>query len=609
MRPLPMSLEPIPGESLVSYLLRLAYRLSVPPLHLARMTGWANGMHNSHLDRKLLLGIAPPQAESFARLARLTTAEVAALTLSSWRDRYPPIARSMPGCGRSSRSDSWLFISSPRFCPSCLAGDGTAAWQLHSGPWRKIWHLPVVFACVEHQEFLLDACPHCGQSSTGPLIHRMNDNTLHPAQCRRPLADAPAPGRKTPACGGRLDGPAAARHDPGPRPTQALLDFQQSILSRLTPSVPAHEASQYFTDLRLIAALISTSWPHGRHLTDAEPAGKIAAHIHGQRHSEPGTPPTRRTSDPPPRDPAACAALLSAAQLLHDEEDLEGTLSRFARAAFNSRPSRTPWARIFARHEDTCSERLRTAAETVTRSFRKTGGCRGTRAPIRDDYRPEHIAAFLQPDWYQRHLARFSGMAPKIIRRTAAVRLVQWATGGPQGDAATYLGINPGQVQFKAASGTRVWTQARFEPSDFDAALRELAAELRAPSRPLINYLRRRQALQKWALGTGTWETLVSKLPPIPGPVRPVVDDRKRQDASIYVWTQVTCGEHLFAPRPIEASQPAHIQREWAQRRNTTWFQLTRPDPLRHYADLRKALTRYATQLARDIDAGKPPAT
>ena len=76
-----MSLEPIAGESLVSYLLRLAYRLSLPPLHLARMAGWANGPRHDHLARKLLLDISPPQAEASARLARLTTEEVAALTL------------------------------------------------------------------------------------------------------------------------------------------------------------------------------------------------------------------------------------------------------------------------------------------------------------------------------------------------------------------------------------------------------------------------------------------------------------------------------------------------------------------------------------------------
>lgn len=605
-----MSLEPIAGESLVSYLLRLAHRLSLPPLHLARMAGLASGPRHSHIARKLLLDIAPPQAEAFARLARLTTGEVTTLTLSSWQARYPPIARAMPDRGRPLWPDSWLFITSPRFCPSCLAGDGTAAWQLHRGPWRKAWHLPVVFACVEHQEFLLDACPHCGQgrSSPEPLIHRMNDNILHPAQCRRPLAGVPAPGRKTPACGGRLDDLAAARCHLNPRPAHALLDFQQSLLTRLTPPVPAREAREYFTDLRLTAALISTSWPQERHLARAGPAGKIAAHVHNQRHGANGIPRNRRILDPLPRDPAACAALLSAAQLLLDQDDLEDVVSRFARAASSSRPSRTPWARIFARHQDTCSERLRAAAEPVTRTFRKSGGCRGTRAPVRDDYRPEHIAAFLQPDWYQRHLARFSGMAPKIVRRTAAVRLVQWAIGGSQGNAATYLGINPGQAQFKTASGTRPWAQARFQPADFDAALRELAAELQTPRQPLIDYLRRRQALQEWALGASTWEALVSELPPIPGPVRPVVDDRKRQDASAFIWTQVTCGEHLFAPRPIEAGQPSHLQREWAQRRNTTWFQLTRPDPLRHYADLRKALTQYAEQLARDIDAGRSPA-
>jgi hypothetical protein len=604
MRPLPMSLEPITGESLVSYLLRLAYRLSLPPLHLARMAGWASGLHHNYVTRKLLLDIAPSQAEAFARLTRLTTGEVAALTLSSWQDRYPPVARSMPDRRPLPRPDSWLFITSPRFCPTCLAGDGTAAQQLHGGPWRKIWHLPVVFACVKHQQFLLHACPHCGQGHTsrGPLIHRINDNTLRPAQCRRPLPGMPAPGR--PSCGGRLDDPAAARRDLNPRPAQALLDFQQSLLTRLTPSVPAREASEYFTDLRLIAALISTSWPQGRHLVSAESAGKIAAHVHDEAH---GAPPDRRILDRLPRDPHACAALLSAAHLLLGEEDLEGALSQFARPASSSRPSTTPWARIVARHEDTCSGRLRAAAEPMTCNFRKIGGCRGTRAPLRDDYRPEHIAAFLQPDWYQRHLARFSGMAPKIVRRAAAVRLVQWAMGGSQGDAATYLGINPGQVQFKAASGTRLWAQASFHPADLDTALRELAAELRTPRQPLIDYLRRRQALQEWALDISTWEILVSELPPIPGPVRPIVGDRKRQDASIFVWTQVTCGEHLFAPRPLEAGQPSHIQREWAQRRSATWFQLSRPDPLRHYADLRKALTQYARQLARDIDAGRPP--
>ncbi len=63
MHPLPRSLEPLTGESLVSYLLRLSHRLGLPPLHLARMAGLANGFHRNRISRKLLLDLAPSQVE------------------------------------------------------------------------------------------------------------------------------------------------------------------------------------------------------------------------------------------------------------------------------------------------------------------------------------------------------------------------------------------------------------------------------------------------------------------------------------------------------------------------------------------------------------------
>jgi hypothetical protein len=69
----------------------------------------------------------------------------------------------------------------------------------------------------------------------------------------------------------------------------------------------------------------------------------------------------------------------------------------------------------------------------------------------------------------------------------------------------------------------------------------------------------------------------------------------------------VTQGEHIFAPRPLEAAQPPEIQQQWAARRNTTWFQLSRPNPLGHCADLRDVLAKYAQRLARDIDSGADP--
>ncbi|MEV0537702.1 TniQ family protein [Kitasatospora sp. NPDC050463] len=45
--------------------------------------------------------------------------------------------------------DDWLFNKVPRYCPRCLAGDGTAIQQ-HGAPWKKAWPLPVAFVCPVH---------------------------------------------------------------------------------------------------------------------------------------------------------------------------------------------------------------------------------------------------------------------------------------------------------------------------------------------------------------------------------------------------------------------------------------------------------------------------
>ncbi|KAA6222963.1 hypothetical protein CP973_14465 [Streptomyces albofaciens JCM 4342] len=598
MHPLPRSLEPLTGESLVSYLLRLSHRLGLPPLHLARMAGLANGFHRNRISRKLLLDLAPSQVEGFAHLTGLSPQEVTHLTLLSWHDRYPSIMRSLDQFQRT-WADPWLFLSSPRFCTSCLAGDSTTTQRLHGGPWHKSWHLPVVFACIRHEQFLEPFCPHCGRPSSGSefLIPRVNDNTLHPAQCRWTSAEPHAKKRMTRACGGWLN--EASPHCVQPRPTAASLGFQQAILTRLSSPAPAAETAAYFTDLRVVATLISTSWPQARELMDTASAEKVDVYVRGRRG-----PHERQARDAPPRDPVVCAAVLQAADQVLAAEGLSGVLSHFIRAAFRTSPSHTPWVRLLARHENACSERLQAATEPLTRAFRKVGGSQGIRAPIRDDYRAEHIPAFLEHDWYQRHLARFSGHAPKFLRRAAAVQLVQWSMGGSRSDAAAFLGINPSRVQFKVASEPRFWAQAGCDPTELDTALRELASQLGAHPHLFVDYRRRREALQDWALDRTTWIVLINKMQPLPGSIRPDFDDRKRQEASVFVWTQVTQGEHLFAPRTIAARQPSSVRRRWAQRRSTTWFQLTRPDPLPHYADLRRVLGDYARQLTSTIDSG-----
>ena len=96
---------------------------------------------------------------------------------------------------------------------------------------------------------------------------------------------------------------------------------------------------------------------------------------------------------------------------------------------------------------------------------------------------------------------------------------------------------------------------------------------------------------------------ITGRLRSVPGPVQPTLDDRKRQEASAFTWACVTGGGPRFAPRPIEEMQPEQVRRTWIARRGSTWWQLTRPDPLNYYAELRKLLIEHARHLAGRIDS------
>jgi len=589
-RPLARSLDPLTGESLSGYLLRLACRLHLTPLHLARLTGCADGTTTTPLGRRLLLDL---DIHGFARTTRLTQNEAATLTLIPWADRYPPVTRSRSRATRAAPIDDWLFNNSTRYCPQCLAGDGSPIQQQYGGPWKKIWHLPISFACPDHLVFLQQGCPRHRPSEREiwRLITQTADSTLHPAQCRQP--DYPGgPGRKGPSCGVRLDQPWGTGY---PHPSPGMMETQQRLLDLLDPRHPAEDAGRNFTDLRVVTALLCASWPLGQDLVDPSMVAAVAEHI---RWLGAGA---RQTLDTPPKGAIATAALLTAATAVLDTTDLQGTLAQHLQATWTGRPSRAPWARLLTRHESSCSEVLRQAAEPATRTYRRQSGPHSTKAPARaDGYRPEHIPALLEQGWYQQHLASLEYNSPKNMRRTGAILLVQWAAGGSTGDAAEFLGINPGGGQHAPTAGLYQWLR-HHGSAPFTAALQDLARSLdNAPA--LIDYRQRRQALQGWCLDPGTWREITNRLPPVPGPVQPTLDDRKRQEASAFVWSHVTQGELRSAPRPIEADQPEPVREAWLHRRGSTWFQLSRPDPLAHYAELRKLLIQHAEHLAKEID-------
>lgn len=313
-----------------------------------------------------------------------------------------------------------------------------------------------------------------------------------------------------------------------------------------------------------------------------------------------------------PADAAASAGLARIAdRVLAGSADEVREQLRQLLPASTQEVKRTAWARRVTGSSPSCSDGLRDASGPLLRGFTKAAGRpQGRRNAVLGPQRwgPESIPAFLPEDWHARHFKPIGGVNPMFTRRTAALRLVQMVAGGSLGEAAAFLGIATTLAAFQGriySGAGHVHSGARQQPDPlgFETALAALARELDDPATPLVNYQHRRQALENWSIDKGTWAALVGRLPPVPGPQRPELGDGKRQIASIYVWVQVTSGEHYFAPRPIEAAQPPEIREAWKERRNTIWHLMHRSQPGPHYASLRAELGIIAASLARTTDA------
>ena len=620
-RPLGRSLIPVPGESLPGFLLRLSFRLGLPPAQLAELTGLAPAGRGPQLPAVLLAGIPEAASRTFTCMTRLTSGQAAQLGLASWQGRYPLPAAA---AGRRPLISQPVLAPATRYCPDCLAGDGSAIQESLGGPWLKTWHLPVVFACPAHQRLLEHLCPECGQSvharrpGTYPaLLPAMRAAGLHPAQCRTELI--PARRHRPPlCCGARLDQPRG-RRPAGP----GLTALQGKILDLLDPDgtagtisagMPALPAG-YFADLQALGLLACWTWPSARHLTPSpDTASAIDEHVASLRRqdSSPGSA-ARVRFDPPPADAAASAGLACIADRIlgSGTDDVRELLRQFLPSS-TRKASRTYWGLHVLRSATPCSEGLQTAYAPLLRTFTKAGSQpQGRRnAVLRPErWGPENIPAFLPQDWYARYFTPIAGASSRFVRRTAVLRLVQMAAGGALGEAARFLGITSADFTWSSMSGIytgvgHVHTGARKQPDplSFETALKALARELDDPATTLIDYQHRRQALKTWHINEDAWTELTARLPPVPGPQRPELGHRKRHVASIYVWVQVTSGEHHFAPRPIEAAQPPEVQEAWQGRWATIWSLMNRSRPGPHYASLKAELNIIATSLARSTD-------
>ncbi len=575
IRPLPRSLDPLPGESLPGFLLRLAHRLDLAPGRVAVLTGLGKavpGRSNMLVPAGRLLHLDAPTAAAFAQATRLEAHEVAGLCLDSLRGRYPPldvISRQADGVARQPAGTMglarWVLTRSTRYCPQCLARTGRWIQQAHGGPWEKRWHLPVVFACTVHRRLLLHQCPQCrrpvGTRRGGGLLARLHDATLHPAQCRTPVG-AGAHWRDQSACGARLDLPPAApatvpdpahRHDPtedlmeGP-PLARLLDLQHKLAELLEPGGPTElgsagrrtTAAQYVLDLRLLVGLLQASWPRARPL--AEPwmqADAIDRHLDQQRRR---TADAQRASrkrpdlvvyDRPPADPAACAGLLALADQILSLDDplaaqqlLDPLVARVA--------ARNPWVLHLLRAQPHCSDGLRAVITPQLRRLRPTSSSLRPTPAYR--FGAQHVPQYLPVDWHDRHFRGLTGLNPRLLRRLAAIKLVQLTQGGSQQAAARHLGLPPGIYPAAASSPVQRWASDK--------------ANSPGCTRPW------RRSPPSWTPPPpATWSTTADAAPPsTPGPCPPTTGTS---------WPPTSAGGRTYARGSAPAGESASA---WSRR-------------------------------------------
>lgn len=592
-RPIGRGLDPLPGEELGGFLLRLAAHLNMAPLALAKYVRLLP-QRQGRIDRKLLLVDIPDESAS---MMRLTAQEARSLTFLDWQDRYPPIAqyaaREPASLHKPGAFDPWLFNTSLRHCPFCLSGDKSLIDERYGGGWSKYWRLPVFFGCLEHGVLLRDDCgaDHATRFRP-PLIDRSTRGGFHPNQCRR--AGAGQYGRGSAICGSRLDAnPDAEQLTSGHR------DAQRRILTCFDPATPAADATRLLTELRIVTSLLAAAWPATDHLSAATDRAVIG-------HSR-LAPSTNNKIDKPPTTAAAAAALYATAIAVLDDPERLVDLASCLQSIRVKTPSASPWTKTITRNLPMCSTVVREILEPITFEFRRvkgngrSGGPKlPSRPPSSSGYRPEHIPAFLEESWYREHLAAIGGgrLVPSI-RRLAAAVLVQWSAGGSRTDAAQYLGFkSAGRIYVPPERVYRCLSEAG--PDRFDEAVHALADHL--DSRPtLIDYKRRREALKGWVLTAEQWQSIVERMPE--GRVPMILDDTTWQIASATVWATVTCGERRFAPRPYAAGWPAQKAR-WPPGRSSALVQFARPDPTRRYRLLLTMLDEHAAFLADRIDRG-----
>ncbi|MFE2687438.1 TniQ family protein [Streptomyces mirabilis] len=229
---LPISVMPLPGEALESWIGAYARRL--------------HATNSAFLDAIGLTG-----ARTTQMALRLTELEANALHCATGIPR--PVLTAMtlePYDGlavtihldrrRLTRPPAWRFSAArTRFCPACLAEN--------AGRGPVFWRLPWVFACPTHRTVLLDFCPDCHRPPHPWTARRLGPRSI--GVCTRDSLTSPTGHAGRRPCGADLSQAPVLRLPE----TGLVLPAQQHVLTLLTSDACARPAA--LAELKQLYAL------------------------------------------------------------------------------------------------------------------------------------------------------------------------------------------------------------------------------------------------------------------------------------------------------------------------------------------------------------------
>ncbi|WP_460009580.1 TniQ family protein [Mycobacterium avium] len=187
VRTLPIRVQPLPEESLDSWLEALASRSDATWGEIVGALDFfgVRGNSASFWATRANVSLTPGQVDTISHCTGVDPCRLQSMTLQPWiKDtswQRPSVAS--------------LRVSGSRFCPRCLEERG--------GRWRVWWRLRCGFVCPTHGCLLSDACGVCGglQRTAPPRFNEVPklgsctrgvSRTGETPRCHEPLSSAPA---------------------------------------------------------------------------------------------------------------------------------------------------------------------------------------------------------------------------------------------------------------------------------------------------------------------------------------------------------------------------------------------------------------------------------